>query len=127
MNIVYITHKKQDHNFKNRSFWGIAEYDDYLLAAHRTAKEMADLVGCKITDLHYQIFKKHSQFGFVFSGHIHGTSKKRVDSFIDDLSRDIPIDVTDPNPMKWFDFEDIDVDDYIRSICFPNSFKEDVF
>lgn len=127
MNIVYITHKRQDHYLENRCFWGIAEYDDYLLAAHRTAKEMADLIGCKITDLRYLIFEKHSQFGFVFSSNIHEVSKKRVDGFIDDLRLDIPIDVTNPNPMKWFDFEDIDVDEYVRSIYFPDSFKEDVF
>ena len=127
MKIVEIRHRYGMYVYKNKQIWGVCDYDDHLLNAYLLAKKMAGIVRCDISDFRYRISEKTEPMGMVFSGPCSGSKEVACVGFLSDFTLNTPPKSVNLNIDEWIDFESINVDEYERSICFPEEVREDIF
>lgn len=117
--IVNITHKDPFFQKSGKLYYAVCEYDDFLLSAHRVAKKMADEIGCKISDLRYEIIEKISNFGCVYSVSASDITKKSVvgfdSDFMHDSCRNALLSMKE-GKGKFHNFEEINVKQYEKMV-----------
>ena len=137
MKIVEIQPKNQFLKINGRVVYGIAEYDDHLLAAHKVAAVLAMQCKLKISDFKYQIIEKSGYFGVAYSVNAKDVTSRKVTAVIDDFSECVNESASDMASLiisgnefeNYFDFEEIDVEQYELLIkgCSTAFAPEDIF
>ena len=129
MKIVYISTVSVFKPAGGRLFEAFCEYDEYLVQAHKVAKEMAQTMGASLSDLRYFVAETREPFGVILSY----DSRNTGDVVIEDRRlQEIGSGLLFPDKgrsVDWHPFYDIDVDSYEDSVCdeIETKKKEDVF
>lgn len=107
-----------------RVIYGIAEYDDHLLAAHKVAAELAKQSKLKLSDFRYSLIDKSGFFGMTYSVNARDIEDRKVTSAIDAFKDDMQnaagfmaIELMSGNDLDCYHrFEDIDAQEYEKLI-----------